>query len=240
MKSLVVVDNYKTILKCQDTIQALLKDAEVRHVHIDQEVVDLVDMEKSRLNAERDLRKFLDHLDLTKCDAKYDSELGRLIAEAERVKVAPGYIDQAKVVKNKMSKTLDAGRILEDFLAYEPRGFEYPQYPKEDRKKKKWFGPDGKVVDMRKPWLINPIANKKEKKKWVIKQPAWYTQRQDIFKRIKTLNEYLSSPELQFDDEFKAKTKIELLRMNQENTLLERIELDHKLIEDAKPKPKKK
>ena len=139
-----------------------------------------------------------------------------------------------------MSKTLDANRILEEFLQYEPRPFEYPVYPFYNRAKQKWFNPtDNKVVDIKKPWLVNPAANKKEKKKWILKQPAWYANREDILKRIKTLNEYLANPDLKFEEDFVKKAKTELTRMASEERLLKRLEDDYKIIEEA-TKPKRR
>ena len=240
LKQLDVIENYKTILKSQEVINQLLREADDRKVVIDKYVLDLIDKERARLHAERDLRKFLDYLDLTKSDAKTDIELGRLIVEATKHGVAANYLADSQVLKDKMSKTLDAQRILEEFLQYEPRPFDYPVYPVYNRAKQKWFNPaDNKVVDIKKPWLINPTANKKEKKKWVIKQPAWYTKRDDINDRIKILTGYLDNKDLTFDQEFVKKAKAELTRMTNESRLVKQLEDDQKLIDDAKKPPRR-
>jgi len=240
IKSLEVIDNYKTIVKSQDTLNFLLKDADNRRVNVEQSVIEAVLREQSRLTAERDLRKFMDHLDLTKCDSKTDAELGNLIQEAMRLRVSSVYTDAAQVIKDKMAKTLDANRILEEFLQYEPRSFEYPLYPEWNRAKQKWFTPppESKVFDIKKPWLLNPNATKKEKKKWDIKQPLWYKNRDSIIERIGTLNKYLAADELKFDEAFRTKAKAEIIRMGKENRLLKQLEDDKKTIEDAKPKKK--
>ncbi len=237
IKQLDVIDNYKTILKSQEVINQMLRDADDRKVIIDKYVLDMIDKIRARLNAERDLRKFLDYLDLSKSDTKTDLELGRLIAEAEKHGVAANYITDSQVVKDKMSKTLDALRILEEFLQYETRP-EYPIYPVWNRQKQKYFNPvDNKVVDITKPFLLNldPAICKKMKKKWALKQPAWVGDNAENIKdRITMLKGYLDNKNLTFEQDFTTKAKTELTRMTSEYDLMKRLEKDQEIIDKAK------
>lgn len=57
------MDDYKTILRSVGIIDDLVNDAQQRKVLLDQDVVALINSERERLVAERNLRFQLDNLD---------------------------------------------------------------------------------------------------------------------------------------------------------------------------------
>lgn len=238
IKTLDVVENYKTILKTQETLTHMLKDADMRKVRIDQYVFEMIESVKSRLNAERDLRKFMEHMDLSKCDPSFDHSLGRLVAEAERVGVSEEYLKDARELKDRMSRTLEAGRILEDFQNYGPRP-EYPVYP--IMVKGKWMHPETKkAVDPKKPVVIQVATLKVDRKKWKNHpQPAWFTQISDIETRSERLKTILKSTDLNIDQDFLKNANAHIDRMAKEVRLLKQIAKDEGIIE-AETKSKKK
>lgn len=241
------IDDYKIIKKHDTALEAMVKDAKNRGVRLDDSMLDIINRERLRLEAERALRKFMDHMDMTKCDINLDRDLGNHIKEAERVGVSAVYRDQAQVRKTKLSKTLDAMAILDDFQQFEqrPPDFKYPLYPQWHRQKKKWLlYTDPKKptqVDMEKPYIKKPNLTKKDLKKLELtKKPAWFTSRQEIVDRHKKLTDYLADPDLTFDQDFMLKAKEELQRMNNEEKFIGRLEEDDKIILKMKEKNKKK
>lgn len=104
--SLKVVENYKTILKSVNQLKEMKEDAKNRNVDIDKDVIDKLDETMERLVAERNLRFQLDNIDVGNCFVADVNELQRLMDIATNKHVDECYMNKAKELNSKMSRSI--------------------------------------------------------------------------------------------------------------------------------------
>jgi hypothetical protein len=107
-----VVENYKTILKSVSIIKEMKEDAKNRNVILDEDVLARIQKEIDRLVSERDLRFEIDNLEIGSCTPQQVSHLQELLDDAKAKGVANGYLDEAEVIKEKMSRSIQTQDIF--------------------------------------------------------------------------------------------------------------------------------
>lgn len=130
------VPNYKTILKSISVTQSMLEDADAQDIKIEAFVKTKALSEIDRLQAERNLRFYIDNIDMTECRRKDVDDITEAIKKAQAEGVSNTYVEDGTLIKNKLGRNLKAQDIYKDFLEYPPRDF--PPSPIWDKKAKRF------------------------------------------------------------------------------------------------------
>lgn len=226
-KSLDVVPNYKTIKKSVHLLNEMVKEALEKKVDLSQAIVAEVNQCTKRLLAERDLRLHMDSYTLEGIDEKKRDHLKDLITRAQESGVSDVYTKVADVSTEKMTKNIQAKKILDKFQAYPERVYPEPEIidPKKKASKKK---EEKKVVKKKKrepPFLI----------------PDWATDLTDVVKEVDTMNSLIKkAEEIKLDKEFLSKVQAQLARFKKEIAYRKQLEAEAKEAADAKAAAKNK
>ena len=134
LDNLKIVDNHKTIEKSVFLLEEMLKDAQDHNVPLDNNVVDKAFMEKSRLLAEKELRKILMNFTVEHSTLDNLTVLTEKTTNAKNFNVESKYTDNGEDLMKKMQLNIGAKDVLEMLCAYPLR--EYPKPEDNDPKKK--------------------------------------------------------------------------------------------------------
>ena len=233
--SLKEVENYKTIKKSINTTHEMIDDAKKRNVDLDYTIIEKVNNEVARLEAERNLRFEVDNVAVMGAKPEEVKTLEELKISAQERNVAHKYLEDADVISTKMSKNIDARNILKNFSEYPRREFYPPPYYLDLKTKKYMDGMTRKPID---PNLLQPPPQKRGKKaaKWVL--PEWATETVNLGKQIKLIEEYLANgKDLELDEEFLKKIQEEFLYIKKEFKYRKQVD-DETRILTADPKKK--
>jgi len=134
LENLKVVENHKTIEKSVYLLDEMLKEAQIHEIPLDNSVIEKAHNEKSRLLAEKELRRALNNYTVD------DSSLENLAVVTEKVtnskafNVEAKFVEQGEDIIKKMQLNIGAKDILELLCEYPIR--EYPKPEDNDPKKK--------------------------------------------------------------------------------------------------------
>ena len=233
-------DTYKTIKKQVALLQGKLSECEQDGIELPIATISKVEKTCKRLNAERDLRFYMEIAEKT--DESVQT-LKKLVDDAMEGEVEKEYTDVANEKLIIAQRFLRVNYIHNLFTEYPVR--EYPPDPIWDKRGKRWIDAvTKKPIDPKKPQILplNPPKKKKKKKKKGQKEepeyviPEWAEDRKTLIAMYKELEELIKFENLGFDEKEKADIKKELERMQKENKYRNRIELDLKIIEEHNAK----
>lgn len=158
IKSLAHVNDYKTIRKSAKILLQKVADAQALNVHLDEELMEVVNQCHARLLSERDLRNEMEVVNVPTADHQKIEELQRLIQDASDKNVEDEYLQRGTHLSGQMQGNLQAREVLQMLCDYPIR--EYPEVEEVDPKKK------GKDKDKDK-------KKKKRKKEPPFPLPDW-------------------------------------------------------------------
>ena len=147
-------------------------EAEDKNIHLDEKALALINREKERLIAERNLRYATDSIDTSSTTREDVAELERLFGEAEGKSVAAEYLTSAGELKSKMSKSILAQDLYQMFMEYPVRPDPYPDPLVIDPKSKRPLDPATKKPTDPTNLLPKKKKGKKEPKFLI---PEWAT-----------------------------------------------------------------
>jgi hypothetical protein len=226
-KDLDVVDKFKTIKKSVHQLNEMVKEALEKKVELSQTIIAEVNQCTRRLLAERDLRLHMEQYTLDNIDEKKRDHMKELVARAQEAGVSDVYMKVADVNTEKMSKNIQAKKILEKFQGYPERVYPEPEVidPKKKAAKKK---DEKKVVKKKKrepPFLI----------------PEWATDLADVVKEVDTMYTLIKKAEdIKLDKEFLSKVQAQLGRFKKEIAYRKQLEQEAKEAAEAKELAKTK
>ena len=227
ISTLQYVENYKTIQKSVYLLGEMLRNAEETGIELSPSVIEQAKGTQDRLMSERNLRHQVDTADFSITSEDSVSTLDGLIGKGEEFTVAGEYIENARIIRNKIQDNLDAHYILERFIEYPLR--EYPEVEVIDPKKR---GPV-KAEEKKAP----PKKKKKEPK---FNIPEWATGIPDLIKEVESLERLMrKAEEIMLSPQFLADAKENIIRMRKEIRFRQQQEEEAKLEADRKALAKK-
>lgn len=228
VEALQVVDDYKTILKAVNHLNFLLEDAKQRGVDIDTKIMTSVRTETDRLVAERNLRHQTLISPVSTASPEDVSRLEELVIKASGNSVEGRYIEEAKMLVEKMQRNIQAHNILRSFLDYPMR--EYPEVVIVDPRKR---GAPAKAPP--------PPTPKKKKKEPKFPIPEWATEVPSLVKEVQELEKLMKdSPVIELTEDFLAQAKENITRMKKEIHFRQQLEEEARLAAEKKAAEKKK
>ena len=225
-QSLEIIPNYKTIKKSTHLLNEMVRNANHKKIKMTVAILTEVNECTKRLNAERNLRLYLDSTPIEGVTEEQRNELAEKITKAKENKVRAEYTDEADIVLDKMTRHIRAKQILERFEAYPVRTYPEPEII--DPKKKKVKKEEKKVV------------KKKKKKEPPFLIPDWAGDLAEVIKEVDTMNGLIKKPEEAIlDKEFLNKVNTQLARFKKEVAYRKQLEAEAKSAAEAKALAKK-
>ncbi len=118
LASLQEVEQYKTIEKSVYVLEKMVKEADDYKIHLDKVVIDRVNSQKSRLLAEKELRKLLSNLTVKESSYSNLSNLEEKLKAGKESNVEEKYLDLGMQLKENIQTNLQANELLEQFCEY--------------------------------------------------------------------------------------------------------------------------
>ena len=228
IEALQVVEDYKTILKAVNHLNFLLEDAKQRDVDIDTKIMTSVRTETDRLVAERNLRHQTLISPVSTAAPEDVARLEELVIKASGNNVEGKYIEEAKMLAEKMQKNIQAHNILRSFLDYPMR--EYPEVVVVDPRKR---GAPAKAPP--------PPTPKKKKKEPKFPIPEWATDINSLVREVQELEKLMKeAPLFELTEDFLAQAKENITRMKKEIHFRQQQEEEARLAAEKKAAEKKK
>ncbi len=134
LHNLKVVENHKTIEKSIHMLDEMIKDAQIHDIPLDNSVIDKAYHEKSRLLAEKELRRALNNYTVEDSSLDNLAVLTEKATNAKTYSVEPKFVEQGEEIMRKMQLNIGAKDVLELLCEYPIR--EYPKPEDNDPKKK--------------------------------------------------------------------------------------------------------
>lgn len=134
LNSLKQVENHKTIEKSVFLLEEMIKNAKESNIELDTQVIEKCYNEKSRLLAEKELRKVLSNLTVDLSSYDNLKNLDEKIQTSINSGVEEKYTQEGEELKRKIQLNLTAKELLELLCEYPIR--EYPEVVVVDPKKK--------------------------------------------------------------------------------------------------------
>lgn len=228
MASVAHVDNYKTIRKSVNTLNAKVENARQLNVVLDTELQEEINACTARLDAERNLRHEMAVQDVPSSTHADVEKLQELIDTASATKVENEYMEQASKLSKQMKGNIEAREILQMLVEYPERV--YPDPPPVDAK-----GKPIKVKD-------DPKKKKKRKKREPpFPMPDWALELSAVQEKVKTIQNLVSNAkDLQLDKDFLEKEGEQMKRFRKEIDFRKQQEEEARLEAEAKAAAKKK
>jgi hypothetical protein len=230
IKSLDVIDDYKTILKSCKILSNKEEDAKKTGVELSSMIMKEINSTNLRLTNERNLRFFLDNLDSNNASLNAVNELVAKMQSAENTKVGANYLELAKKTKDKMVENLEAKSIFDKLTNYPVR--EYPAPEVKDPKKRA----PKKEEDKKKKGVV-----KKKKKEPPFPIPEWAKELTAVISEVSKMDSLVKKAEtINLEQDFVKKVQVELARFKKEIGFRKRQEEEARLEAEARAAAKKK
>jgi hypothetical protein len=134
LENLKVVENHKTIEKSVYLLDEMLKEAQIHEIPLDNSVIEKAHNEKSRLLAEKELRRALNNYTVDDSSLENLAVVTEKVTNSKEFNVEAKFVEQGEDIIKKMQLNIGAKDILELLSEYPIR--EYPKPEDNDPKKK--------------------------------------------------------------------------------------------------------
>eukprot|EP00357_Protocruzia_adherens_P032550 CAMPEP_0115014392 /NCGR_PEP_ID=MMETSP0216-20121206/26047_1 /TAXON_ID=223996 /ORGANISM="Protocruzia adherens, Strain Boccale" /LENGTH=576 /DNA_ID=CAMNT_0002384115 /DNA_START=26 /DNA_END=1756 /DNA_ORIENTATION=- len=225
VKKLQVVDDYRTIQKSVNVLKEKKQDAIRNQVHLDDDMISLVEKEAKRLIAERNLRYQTLISPVSTATDDHVKKLEATLNEAMQYGVSEDYVKTAEDLSGRMQGNINAHHTLALLIDYPTR--EYPEPEQIDPRTKK-------------PVSKDPPPKKKKKKEPPFPIPEWALEIGATQQKVNELQAFVNqAEELELTEDFLQQGKEQMDRFKKE-IKFRKMELEEKKLAEEKRQAAKK